>query len=80
MTYEPVRIAAGEATLAGDRWRGAAPTIVLLHAGVALRVAGDLAQAPSTLAAGGIANAVAIVAFIATAAASVARGRRASRA
>jgi hypothetical protein len=48
--------------------------LVLLHAGVALRVAGDLAQAPSTLAAGGIANAVAIVAFIATAAASVARG------
>jgi pimeloyl-ACP methyl ester carboxylesterase len=34
MTYEPVRIAAGDATLAGDRWRGAAPTIVLLHAGV----------------------------------------------
>jgi len=54
--------------------------LVLLHGGVALRVAGDLAQAPSTLAAGGIANAVAIVAFIATAAASVARGRRASRA
>jgi pimeloyl-ACP methyl ester carboxylesterase len=34
MTYEPVRIAAGDATLAGDRWRGAAPTIALLHAGV----------------------------------------------
>jgi pimeloyl-ACP methyl ester carboxylesterase len=34
MTHEPVRIAAGDATLVGDRWRGAGPTIVLLHAGV----------------------------------------------
>src|SRR5688572_8450151 len=34
MTYEPVQIAAGGATLVGDRWNGAGPTIVLLHAGV----------------------------------------------
>ena len=34
MTYEPVRIAADSATLVGDRWSGAGPTIVLLHAGV----------------------------------------------
>jgi pimeloyl-ACP methyl ester carboxylesterase len=34
MTYEPVQIAAGGATLVGDRWSGARPTIVLLHAGV----------------------------------------------
>ncbi len=34
MTYEPVEIAAGGATLVGDRWNGAGPTIVLLHAGV----------------------------------------------
>jgi len=32
MTYEPVEIAAGGATLVGDCWHGA--TIVLLHAGV----------------------------------------------
>jgi pimeloyl-ACP methyl ester carboxylesterase len=34
MTYEPVEIAAGGATLVGDRWSGAGPTIALLHAGV----------------------------------------------
>ena len=34
MTHEPVEIAAGGATLAGDRWHGAGATIVLLHAGV----------------------------------------------
>ena len=34
MTYEPVRIEAAGATLVGDRWSGAGPTIVLLHAGV----------------------------------------------
>lgn len=34
MTYEPVEIAAGDATLVGDRWNGAGATIVLLHAGV----------------------------------------------
>ena len=34
MTYEPVQIAAGGATLVGDRWSGAGATIVLLHAGV----------------------------------------------
>ena len=34
MTYEPVQIAARGATLVGDRWHGAGPTIVLLHAGV----------------------------------------------
>ena len=34
MTYEPVQIAVGGATLVGDRWSGAGPTIVLLHAGV----------------------------------------------
>lgn len=34
MTYEPVQIASGGATLFGDRWNGAGATIVLLHAGV----------------------------------------------
>ena len=34
MTYEPVEIAAAGATLVGDRWNGAGPTIALLHAGV----------------------------------------------
>jgi len=34
MTYEPVEIVAGGATLVGDRWNGAGATIVLLHAGV----------------------------------------------
>ena len=34
MTYEPVEIAVGGATLSGDRWHGAGPTIALLHAGV----------------------------------------------
>jgi pimeloyl-ACP methyl ester carboxylesterase len=34
MTYEPVQIAAAGTTLVGDRWHGAGPTIVLLHAGV----------------------------------------------
>jgi pimeloyl-ACP methyl ester carboxylesterase len=34
MTYEPVEIAAGGATLVGDRWNGTGATIVLLHAGV----------------------------------------------
>ncbi len=34
MTRERVEIAAGGATLIGDRWEGAGPTIVLLHAGV----------------------------------------------
>jgi pimeloyl-ACP methyl ester carboxylesterase len=34
MTYEPVQIAVGGATLVGDRWAGAGAPIVLLHAGV----------------------------------------------
>ena len=34
MTHEPVQIAAADATLIGDRWRGDGATIVLLHAGV----------------------------------------------
>jgi pimeloyl-ACP methyl ester carboxylesterase len=34
MTHELVEIAAGGATLVGDRWRGDGATIVLLHAGV----------------------------------------------
>jgi pimeloyl-ACP methyl ester carboxylesterase len=34
VTYEAVEIAAGDATLVGDRWNGAGATIVLLHAGV----------------------------------------------
>lgn len=34
MTYEPVEIAAGGAALVKDRWSGAGPTIVPLHAGV----------------------------------------------
>lgn len=34
MTHAPVEIAAGDATLVGDRWNGAGATIVLLHAGV----------------------------------------------
>ena len=34
MTYESVEIAAGGATLIGDRWNGAGATIALLHAGV----------------------------------------------
>ena len=34
MAYELVEIAAGGATLVGDRWNGAGATIVLLHAGV----------------------------------------------
>jgi pimeloyl-ACP methyl ester carboxylesterase len=34
MTYEPVQIAVEGATLVGDHWSGAGPTIVLLHAGV----------------------------------------------
>jgi pimeloyl-ACP methyl ester carboxylesterase len=34
MTHEPVEIAVAGATLVGDRWSGAGPTIVLLHAGV----------------------------------------------
>ena len=34
MTYDPVEIAAGGATLVGDRWNGTGETIALLHAGV----------------------------------------------
>jgi pimeloyl-ACP methyl ester carboxylesterase len=34
MTYQPVAIVAGGATLVGDRWNGAGAAIVLLHAGV----------------------------------------------
>jgi pimeloyl-ACP methyl ester carboxylesterase len=34
MTSERVEIVAGGVTLVGDRWNGAGPTIVLLHAGV----------------------------------------------
>jgi pimeloyl-ACP methyl ester carboxylesterase len=34
VTYEPVQIAAADATLAGDRWSGAGAPLVLLHAGV----------------------------------------------
>jgi pimeloyl-ACP methyl ester carboxylesterase len=34
VTYEPVKVAVRGATLVGDRWKGAGPTIALLHAGV----------------------------------------------
>src|SRR3954471_21484419 len=34
MTFGRIEIVAGETTLVGDRWNGAGPTIVLLHAGV----------------------------------------------
>ncbi|HEX6698950.1 MAG TPA: alpha/beta hydrolase [Solirubrobacteraceae bacterium] len=34
MTFEPVQVAVPGATLVGDRWQGAGPTIALLHAGV----------------------------------------------
>src|SRR3954447_3099922 len=34
MTQGRMEVAAGETTLVGDRWSGAGPTIVLLHAGV----------------------------------------------
>jgi hypothetical protein len=34
MTYEPLEIDVGGATLVGDRWNGAGATIALLHAGV----------------------------------------------
>src|SRR4051812_13805242 len=37
MGFERAEIAAGEATLVADRWPGAGPTIVLLHAGVSDR-------------------------------------------
>ncbi len=50
--------------------------LALLHAGVALRVAGDAAGAFAVVRAGGVANAVALGVFIATAATAVARGRR----
>ena len=50
--------------------------LALLHASVALRAAGDVMVAPAILAAGGTANAIALVAFIATAATSVVLGRR----
>jgi hypothetical protein len=51
---------------------------VLLHAGLAARVAGDLDHAPSWRAAGAAGNAAAIVLFVLTAAALVAL-RRLSR-
>jgi hypothetical protein len=51
--------------------------LVLLHAGVALRLAGDVLASTAVLQAGAIGNAVAIAAFIVTAVASVARARRA---
>jgi hypothetical protein len=51
--------------------------LALLHASLVLRVAGDAAQAAPALAAGGIANAIAIAVFIATALVAVVRGRRA---
>ena len=50
--------------------------LAVLHAGVALRVAGDAAGSLAVLRAGGVANAVALGVFIATAATAVARGRR----
>jgi pimeloyl-ACP methyl ester carboxylesterase len=34
VTYQRVEFAVGSATLVGDRWMGAGPTIALLHAGV----------------------------------------------
>jgi pimeloyl-ACP methyl ester carboxylesterase len=34
VTFEPVQITVPGATLVGDRWRGAGPTIALVHAGV----------------------------------------------
>ncbi|CAG0997010.1 hypothetical protein BURK1_02602 [Burkholderiales bacterium] len=50
--------------------------LALLHASVAIRLAGDATGFWPVLQAGGIANAVALGAFIATAVASVMRGRR----
>ena len=49
----------------------------VLHASVAVRLAGDVMVAPAVLAAGGLANALALALFIATAVAAVVRGRRA---
>ena len=49
----------------------------VLHASVALRVAGDATGSASLLAAGGLAHAAALALFIATAVVAVVRGRRA---
>jgi hypothetical protein len=54
--------------------------LAVLHASVALRLSGDVMVAPAVLAAGGIANAAALALFIATAVASVVRGRDRPRA
>ena len=50
--------------------------LALLHAGVALRMAGDAVGALGVVRAGGVANAVALGVFIVTAATAVVRGRR----
>lgn len=50
--------------------------LALLHAGVALRLAGDAAASMPLLRAGAIANAATLAVFIATMAAAVLRGRR----
>jgi hypothetical protein len=49
--------------------------LALLHAGVALRLAGDAAESMPVLRAGGVANAVALAVFIVTAATAVLRAR-----
>jgi len=49
--------------------------LALLHAGVALRLAGDAAGSVPVLRAGGVANAVTLAAFIVTAATAVLRAR-----
>ncbi len=51
--------------------------LALLHASLALRVAGDLAGAPQWRAWGAVGNAIALATFLASVATSVWRGRRA---
>ena len=53
--------------------------LVLLHASLAWRVAGSLLDSLSLTSQGGMANAIALLLFIATKNASVVRGRRDSR-
>lgn len=53
--------------------------LVFLHLSVALRLAGDALDMQRLLAAGGIANGVALAVFIATAITAVVRGKRAAR-
>lgn len=52
--------------------------LALLHASVVIRLAGDAMVAPAVLAAGGLANALALALFIVTALTAVVRGRRAN--